>query len=94
MTIDPMTALRRIACGRTLSSAGTFIRMSRSEMIAIARAVCEEQNTRYTAKHAWHLTRPPKVKQRSNAKLVLVPRKPLNAVRVPMKFHRQERKAA
>ena len=67
-----MTALRRIASGMKLTPDGTFTRMPRAQMMALARAACRALDVSFGAKPAWRGAMPPV--QRKPRKLKLVPR--------------------
>jgi hypothetical protein len=74
MTDDVVTSLRRIASGMKLNPDGFFTRMSRSEMMALARAACRAADVSFGAKPAWRGAMPPL--RRKPRKIKLTPRAP------------------
>lgn len=94
MSLDAITALRRIASGETPSENPKkrygFSRMSRRDMVALARAACAEAGIPFSTKVAWEGFRWPT----RLPKLHLAPRKPFTDVKIPRKFYQQQREAA
>ncbi len=74
MSEDALTALRRIASGMKLTPDGSFTRMPRAQMMALARAACRAADVSFGAKPAWRGAMPPT--PRRPRKLKLVPRIP------------------
>jgi len=72
MTDTVITNLRRIASGMKLTEAGDFSRMSRADMIALARAACRAADVSFGAKPAWRGAMPPV--KRKTRKIRLTPR--------------------
>ena len=67
---DAITALRRIASGMQLTRDGGFTRMSRAQMMGLARAACRAANASFGAKPAWRGEMPPVVRKPRKVKLV------------------------
>lgn len=70
MTEETLTVLRRIASGMQLTEDGSFTRMPRAQMIALARAACRAANASFGAKPAWRGEMPPAPRKPRKVKLV------------------------